>query len=127
MNRKNFILLATTGAAALAIPAWYFKLRTPDYNTALAEPGMLSYIWDDATIRAIGESYRKQFPDENSKRKLINLLSDNPTATTEVLARAVDSQIHTDYENEDIVMLDGWMLSLTEARQCALYSFTISS
>ena len=124
MNRKKFILLATSGVAALAIPTWYFRYRVPHYDALLTEPGLLSYIWDEETLRTIGKAYRSQFADEDSERILVNLLSQEDAATTEHLVEALQQQIHHDYESNQIVILDGWMLSITEARQCALYSFS---
>lgn len=39
------------------------------------------------------------------------------------LAQLLEENIRNDYSSGNIVTLKGWVLSLTEARQCALYSF----
>ena len=127
MDRKKFILLATTGAAAIAIPSWYFGYRIPNYDTALTEPGLLSNIWDEETMRVIGSTYRKLYPEENSKRKLIKLLSPGDAASSAQIALALQNQIKEDFEKKNIVIIDGWMLSVTEARQCAFYSYSTPS
>ena len=124
MNRKKFILVATAGTAALAIPSWYFNYYVPEYDTALASPGLLSSIWDEATMRTIGAAYRQQFSAEDSERKLVNLLAGDASSTTAQLAEALNAQITTDFESNHTVMINGWVLAITEARQCALYSFS---
>lgn len=125
MKRRQFILWSGLGISALAIPTWYFKFYTPEYDQLLTEPELLSHIWDGTTIGEIGEAYRKKFPNENGERKLVNLLSDydstkESTKTIEILRQ----QITEDYHQNNTVMIDGWVLSKTEARQCALFSLT---
>lgn len=126
MKRRKFILLTGLGVSVIAIPTWYYTFNTPDYDPIIAEPEWLSHIWDGTTIGEIGETYRKQFSDENSERKLVNLLSEyvstDTTSTTDVLRQ----QIADDYRKGNTVMVDGWILSRTEARQCALFSLTQS-
>jgi len=34
----------------------------------------------------------------------------------------MQQKVTEDYESKEIVMIDGWLLSVTEARQCALFS-----
>lgn len=125
MKRRQFILWSGLGISAVAIPTWYFKFYTPEYDQLLTEPELLSHIWDGNTIGEIGEAYCKKFPNENSERKLVKLLSDYASAdeltkTIEILRQ----QITEDYRQKNTVMIGGWVLSKTEARQCALFSLT---
>jgi len=124
MKRRNFILLTTGGVAAIAIPTWYYKYGPLEYDTLLVEPELLSYIWDDQTIEEIGKKYQQQYPDEKTERKLVKLISKRISSNSNVLNEVLKQQIEEDYKNERIVMLDGWLLSVTEARQCALFSLT---
>jgi hypothetical protein len=119
MKRRDFILLATTtGIAAVAVP--YYYLKDVEYDKTLAEPKHLSMIWDTETISKIGDKYRLQVPDENSERSLVKLLSaDIPSSQIE---QSLEQKIKTDFKNGNTVMIDGWILSVTEARQCALLS-----
>jgi hypothetical protein len=41
------------------------------------------------------------------------------------LATTLDQQIKNDFITGNMVMVDGWILSVTEARQCALFSLTL--
>lgn len=124
MKRRNFILLTGVGISAIALPTWYYKYRDLEYDQLLTEPELLSHIWDGKTISQIGEIYLKQFSDENSERKLIKLLSrsDSPELTTTSLM--LQQKITDHYNMGNTVMIDGWVLSKTEARQCALFSLT---
>lgn len=124
MKRKKFIVLSGLGISAIAISAGYYKFSTPEYDQLLTEPELLSHIWDGTTISNIGESYRKQFSDENSERKLVEHLSDYESTETTTITEVLRQKITDDFNKGNTVMIDGWVLSRTEARQCALFSLT---
>ena len=124
MKRRNFILLTGVGISAIVIPTWYYKFNIPEYDQLLTEPELLSHIWDGTTINEIGEIYRKQFSEENSERKLVKHLSDYELTETTTNTEVLRQQITDDYNKGNTVMVDGWILSRTEARQCALFSLT---
>ncbi|GAB5554552.1 MAG: hypothetical protein Sapg2KO_41430 [Saprospiraceae bacterium] len=123
MKRRMFLPLAGLGITAIALPTWYYQSRVPSYDPLISEPELLSYIWDSETIREIGEQYLKNAPKERSKRKLVSELSNNISEdlpTIETLRQSITK----DYKDGNTIMLDGWILSKTEARQCALFSLT---
>lgn len=122
MKRTQFILLSGLGIPAIALPTWYFKFYTPEYDKLLTEPELLSHLWDGTTIGDIGKTYRKQFSDENSEGKLVKLLSDFASTESTIPIELLRQQIAEDYHQSNTVMVDGWILSRTEARQCALFS-----
>ncbi len=124
MKRTKFILLSGLGISAIAIPTWYYKFNIPEYDQLLTEPELLSHIWDGTTISEIGKIYRKQFSDENSERKLVKYLSDYESTETTTITEVLQQQITDDYNKGNTVMVDGWILSRIEARQCALFSLT---
>jgi len=124
MKRRKFILLTGLGISVIAIPTWYYKYRDLEYDQLLTEPELLSYIWDGNTISEIGEIYREQFPDENSERQLVGLLSNINSSDTNDWVDSLQQQITEDYKSDNTVMVGGWILSRTEARQCALFSLT---
>ena len=94
-------------------------------------PYLLSHICDAKTIKAIGDAYRKKVTDEDSGNKLMDILFTDGTQSA-VSSSSADSVInsyleqksHNDFVNGNTVTVNGWVLSYTEARQCALYSFT---
>jgi len=124
MKRRNFVLLTGVGISAIALPIWFYKYRDLEYDLLLTEPELLSYIWDSNTISEIGEIYREQFPHENSERQLVGLLSNFTSSNTNLWIESLQLQITEDYKIGKTVLVDGWILSKTEARQCALYSLT---
>lgn len=127
MKRRNFVLLAGMGITAVAIPTWYYKYRDLEYDQLLAEPELLSHIWDGNTISEIGSLYRENFSAENSEHELVELLFNNVSTDFIQNTEMLKQQITKDYTTGNTVMVDGWVLSKTEARQCALFSLIQNS
>lgn len=123
MNRKKFILLTGLGISAIAIPTYYYTSNRSRHYQFLNEPELLSHIWDDKLISEIGNKYRNQFSDENNERVLVDLLSNSSNIDSNSTPKMLKEQIINDYRTYNTVMIDGWILSKTEARQCALFSF----
>ena len=123
MKRKNFILLSGLGISAIAIPTWYFNYRELEYDSSLKNPEFLSNFLDSKSIIEIGKLYLKQVPNENSERKLVSLIPIGDFSDINTI-EVIQQQITDDYKSGETIIIDGWILSKTEARQCALYSLT---
>jgi hypothetical protein len=133
MKRRTFIILAGAGAAAIAIP---FAIRQRHHNTLaepLGHPDFLGHICDDATVRDIGMAYRSRNPNEMQEDELVSMLIETAGEDKRRVKTAIDSTrvlekldgaIRDDYAAGRVVTVKGWILSLTEARQCALYSLS---
>jgi hypothetical protein len=132
MKRRKFILaIVAVGAAAIAVP-WGFKryenLRWK--SQPLIHPEVLSQFCDEEAIRKIGLVYRASVPAENSKEQLTKLIlsevktSDPGYSGNSLNENQLKIQGEKDFRDERLVILNGWVLSQTEARQCALLSFT---
>ncbi len=115
MKRRDFVILTATGATAIALPSAYYYFGDAAYDVSLATPESLSLIWDSQTIKAIGAAYLRQVPDEASVRDLVGQLPTDSNASLEEV-------IKNDFATGNHVLVDGWILSVTEARQCALAS-----
>jgi len=113
MERRRFIYYLAAATAATTATATAFTACRHRYG-ALDQPDFLSHLCDAGTLRNIGTAYRKQTPSEAREKKLIGLLGKGPSPET----------IKNDFTTGNIVIVNGWVLSLTEARQCALYSLT---
>jgi len=111
MKRRNFIIKSSIAAGAIVIPSIYFT-----WKNGIKLPLHLTYIFERYTIINIGEDYLKCFPDENNEDELFDLLMER--------GFSIDKKIKEDYEHDRIAVLDGWVLSITEGRQCALFSLT---
>ena len=122
MKRRNFILLGAAGVAAVSIPTAYYFLTDLEYDQALADPHLLSLIWDTETIKKIGNQYRLQMPSENSEQPLVKSLKAAASEASLANSSNLEEVIKKDFGTGDTIIVDGWILSRTEARQCALFS-----
>ena len=121
MDRRSFVRLSAYTAAILSLPVDLSCTRK--YANTWAQPLFISHLVDLKTIIAIGQSYRKMVPDEDSRLVLyIRLKGHNEWEDEEGLRAALDSVVVTDFLSERTVTVNGWILSVTEARQCALFS-----
>jgi hypothetical protein len=125
MNRRGFIIIASAGVAALAIPALVYSLHESPVDAKLFRPQSLGQIWDTDTMNIVGLNYMLKVPKENRERILVKRLTGKFKKDTVDLAVKLDQQIKEDFISGNTVMVDGWILSVTEARQCALFSFTL--
>jgi len=122
MERRKFIWLATSGVTTMVIPIGFYNCSDTKYDSTIAKPILLSNIWDTQTMTEIGELYQKQYPKENTEKKLIELLSKDISISGNDIPVSITSRIEEDFKTDKIVILDGWILSVTEGRQCALFS-----
>jgi hypothetical protein len=109
VQRRNFIFYSVMGAITMTTGCGH---HTDPRAAALETPDFLAHFCDTPTLRQLGAAYRAQTPTESSQETLIRLLQPGVTA----------QNIKADYAKGDIVTLKGWVLSRTEARQCALFS-----
>lgn len=129
MKRRTFIVISALGAIAAGIPLGKSLFRPSVNKEAIARPQFLSYLSDIDTAREIGIAYREQVSDESGQDKLVDLLLEG--VPEEALSDASDSssvqkvlakKIRQDFEAGRTVVIKGWVLAVTEARQCALFS-----
>lgn len=122
MERRKFIFVAASGVTTMIIPLGFYSCSNPKYDSAFAKPILLSNIWDTQIIAEIGELYQKQYPKENTEQELVEILSEGISMEKNDISESITSRIEEDFKTGKIVTLDGWILSETEGRQCALFS-----
>jgi hypothetical protein len=129
MNRSTFLRLSAWGAAGLSIP-FIQSCTSKPFNKALAQPFFLSHIFDAKAMKETGEAYLQQTPAENSTGKLVDALTVNApiteTTTAQVVNTYFDNAGREDFSSGKTVVVSGWILAITEARQCALFSLSQS-
>jgi hypothetical protein len=110
-TRRALFVGAT--ASAIAASATVLALRVvPDAEDEL-EP-----------IRRIGRAYLDQVPEESSRTELTSVLGlGGMVISVESVFDRVDA-IDAEFARRETVVLDGWTLSLTEARAAALLYLT---
>lgn len=130
MKRRTFLITTTAALAAASIPiARYYSLRKKTYHP-LIMPEELGNFCEEKVILEIGKQYLKAVPGENElvKLKQILLTEGSGKQTDESDKTAVSALLNTkiqdDFNNFRIHVLNGWVLCVTEARQCALFSLT---
>jgi hypothetical protein len=121
MQRRTFIHLSAYTAISLALPL--ADGCTPSTEKILEQPLFFSHLVNAKTISEAGKAYRTQFPVEDSKDKLTGLLlGTNVSTDKKAIQLLLDNRIEQDFKTGKTVTASGWVLSITEARQCALYS-----
>lgn len=128
MKRKPFIISAAV--VALGLPAaYYFRKNKWINNSPLTLPVMLYSFCDEKTILQIGETYRILVPAESTKQKLQELILANTNGLTiynnhEEIAAFIDSKTREEFSLLSTIIIKGWIISVTEARQCALLTLS---
>ncbi len=122
MKRRDFLVGLSSVAVLSAAGTYFYSIRDIDYDPEIAEPFFLSHIWDDETIHKIGRKYLSESSIDKDEQELAKqILKKNGTQAPESIQR-INEQIAEDFKNDQTVLVDGWILSVTEARQCGLYS-----
>ena len=124
MKRRQFVTIAAAGAATIVAWLGYRAWSHPSFDPSLARPTALATILDSAGIAALGVAYRRQARGEGSVRSLVRLLMAGAPTNGDALPASLAQRVQQDFHDGRVVHVDGWVLSLTEARQCALHSLT---
>ena len=122
MDRRRFIEKTAAGLVA-GVSIWGCA-DNPDDARALAQPAVLEMLGAERT-REIGTLYRAAVPQESTAAALRSAISSSrPSGIALSFRRPIDTQVHDDFEDGRTIIVGGWVLSQTEARQCALYSLS---
>lgn len=89
-------------------------------------PSDLSQICNRNTLIKIGTTYR-DLTDENNKEYLEELLRKDAKIHNADLKLGLKSQVTEDFKTGQTILIEGWLISVTEARQCALLSISESN
>lgn len=142
MSRKVLIsrrkMLLTT-AMAVALPsALAFRnhnsIEHSLHSSSNPIDQVLKIFTSTASAVVLGRLYLKQYPEEDSLDTLalhLQLPSRNKEfagvdAELGALHAHIRSQVRRDFESGNCVRIDGWVLSRTEARACAIATFAKS-
>jgi hypothetical protein len=130
MKRRHFLRISVLGAAAAGLPMVGCDAFSGD-KQVLSRPLLLSNFCDEAAIMEIGKAYQAMDPLARDAKTLTDaLLSDifsdakKPSDLDAIPIKKVNERITRDFKENLVVFPAGWVLSRTEARQCALYSLT---
>lgn len=126
MKRKKFLAISALTAAAVPLGYYGYQKSKKVYNQ-VNFPAMLAQFCSADELKGIGSAYLQTAPDEKDAEKLKLLLLAGITEKT-VNASAADEHLNKktadDFINQNIKVLNQWVITHTEARQCALFSLT---
>jgi hypothetical protein len=122
MDRRRFLQLAGAGVVA-GLATSGCGAGGPSGARSLDRPDLLVALGPEH-VRAIGTRYRQIAEGEHDAGSLRSALLGPHTLRSRLpwLSPPVGERIRRDFERGDTVVVDGWILSVTEARQCALFS-----
>lgn len=118
MDRRNFIITSSGTLVYLVFPLISCTSSDKDLIRVITPPLSMSSILDSTTITQLGKSYLEKYPAENSVSQLVDLIIKETGSNPDEL----QEKIKQDFREHNTVILQGWLLSITEARQCALFS-----
>jgi hypothetical protein len=123
LDRRRFLQLAATGMVA-GLTTSACARDTDDDAGALGKPALLEMLGPER-VREIGTQYRAAVPKENTAATLRDAISSSQHREFPwIRRRSIEDQIHDDFAAGRTVVVTGWVLSQTEARQSALYSLS---
>lgn len=128
MTRRAF--LAGAALAAAGGGGLLYRVATSDgFDPELAQTAEAARLFDELEpARRVGRAYLAAHPSEDDERTLVRLLEEQPGwrgawESSTSIAQFARRTIHRDYEAGRTVPVEGWILSTTEARLCALVTF----
>ena len=121
LNRRRFLQLTTAGILASLTET---ACASDDDSKEPTEPALVEMLGPER-VRQLGTQYRAEVPQEITAAALADAISSSRrSGFARRSRRSVEDQIRRDFAAGRIVMVGGWVLALTEARQCALYSLS---
>jgi hypothetical protein len=125
LDRRRFLQITAAGvAASLTATAWASDVAAEASDLDRLE--LLSMLGPEQ-VRQLGTRYRTATPNENTVGSLRAAISQRQRRALVLRwtpRGSIENQIQDDFTAGRTVLVDGWVLSATEARQCALFSLT---
>jgi hypothetical protein len=131
MKRRTFIYTGIAVATGLGLGGlFYWNKESKWKKEPFLYPFILSGFLDEESLRAIGNSYRVQRSGEDSKSTLMNAIRNGMPADQirmndlENQVLEIEKNVEMDFKADKLIVIKGWVMSETEARQCALLSLS---
>jgi hypothetical protein len=125
---RRFVLLCIGCASGLSLMPRTAEARAAGESLDALTARLRALLSDPAAARRLGRLYLRQVPAEDHPvilaRLTVAYLSAQDADINAVdpvsLRRRLDARVRGDFASGTTVQLDGWVLSRTEARLCAL-------
>ena len=123
LDRRRFLQLSALGIVATIADSACAPTDAGAYTSA-DQPQLLAMLGPDR-VRQLGTRYRASTPAENSAEALRAALARGHSRGIPLSkSGSLENQIRDDFAAGRTVLVDGWVLAVTEARQAALFSLT---
>lgn len=125
MNRRKFLAL---GIGVTAVPFYSACTSDSKWLQEISQPLTIAQFCDEKELLQVGSSYLQMFPNEKKLAKLQNLILDDlETSSRDKLLNSLAQKKSGEFKKAESVIVAGWVLSRTEARQCALYALKLGN
>jgi hypothetical protein len=123
MDRRTFIKISGMVTAVSVTPWLSGCTSTSQWTSTLALPETLGMLCSKQELIIIGQTYRAAYPQEENQSTLeAQILGEHTPVSSKALGEFIQSKITSEFSSNDIVVVKGWVLARTEARQAALFS-----
>ena len=122
IDRRRFLTVGALGIAGLlATSCTPGELGSNEVDVAVPQ---LLPVLGPAVVSDIGRRYRRAYQDESTAPRLRAAIGASHQSTGMIgwTQQSLDEQLLAYFVDGRTVVVNGWVLSVTEARQCALYS-----
>jgi hypothetical protein len=127
MERRTFIAISATAVVTLGLPTSCLSENYEAHLAVMPKPVPLAKFCSPSEVRKMGSDYIKRVSEEDDiaaigehlfkgdDRKQVNA---DPT----VVGKLLQEKIQNDFQVNNTLVLDGWVISRTEGRICAALS-----
>jgi len=123
MKRRIFTQTLGKGIVLIGMSGLVMACAQKTVEDTSWQPEELANICSREKLIFLGSKYR-EYSGENNKDTLIALLSKNFSGNKEEKKKYLRALVSDDFRTDQTILIDGWLLSRTEARQCAILSFS---
>ena len=121
IDRRRFLELSALGVIVSVTESGCSSAGDRD-TAPVDRPQLLAMLGPDR-VRELGAHYRASTPRESSADTLRAAIANGHGFRIPFIGHeSLDDQVRDDFAAGRTVLVDGWVLSVTEARQAALFS-----
>lgn len=123
MNRRFFTTILGKGLALWVISPFVLGCSKKSSGESSWQPEELANICGKEELISVGLKYR-ELSGEDNRDTLISLLSKNFSGHGGDQKKYIRGMVSDDFRTNQTILIDGWLLSRTEARLCAVLSLS---
>lgn len=117
LDRRSFLQVGALGVIAAVATT----VCTGENDRSLDQPLLIATLGPER-VRVLGAQYRAQTQNESTAIALRNAIESG--RGSRLFRKSIDDLVQDDFADGRTVLVDGWLLSVTEARQAALLSLS---